>query len=253
MFSRWKISFLPLLVSPLCFAVCIANAQEVTDEPSPTVETEPVEGAEKSEESAEPATEVPTAPSVWRGTMKNGLVDTMARLPFGESETLRAPIAVHFPAQKSSICWDAKACRLVYAWKGEFIAQDTTTRIAEPAGEITYLASGPGQFSAAVGAYGKPRYFGFKLIAGVPEFHYSIGRVAVRERFSFSDDGATLIQHFAIDNSPGDVVLTVPETWKDRVTSEKGSLKNRIMTISKSNAADFTLNYSLIPDEAPAE
>ena len=248
MFSRRKIAFHPLVVSSLCLAACFANAQEVKENPSTDPETEAVNESEKAPEIAIPAT-----PVVWGGIMQTVLADPMARLPFGESETLRAPIAVHFPAQKSSICWDAKACRMLYTWKGEFLAQDTTTQIAMPAGEIAYLAAGPGPFSAAVGAYGKPKYFGFKLIEGVPEFYYSVGRVAVRERFSFSDDAETLMQHFAIDNSAGDVVMTIPEAWKDRVSTEKGTLKNRILTVSKNDAADFTLNYSLIPDETPAE
>ncbi len=231
MFSRWKKSC-PLLLSLSLFATGITPAQNAESQVS-----------------------------IWRGEMMNLLTDPVALLRFsagtkGKAGKLRAPIAVHFPGGEVSYCWDAVACRLIYVWKGkEFLKEEPVSGLSSPAVDPIFMASGPQLFSATIGAYGKPSYFGFKLADGIPEFYYSSGRIGVRERITISEDGKVLMQHFAIENAPGNVQLVLPEDWKDRLTVGKGTtVKGRFLTLSKSEAADFTLSYSLnsSPDETSA-
>jgi mono/diheme cytochrome c family protein len=101
-----------------------------------------------------------------------------------------AAIAVGLPGGLS-YCFDAGRVQLLYSWRGGFLDMTGTlfrkvdkeklTPTAAIIGDITYKADG---FPFRVGTrehVPKARFRGYKLIAGFPEFHYTIDGIEVHE------------------------------------------------------------------------
>lgn len=135
-----------------------------------------------------------------------GFVDPVQGIP--------AAIAVSF-GPDLSLCWDTTECRLLYAWQGGFLDMTNYWGLPESGrragfnylpsivGELIYLARG----SAPLVIFDhytddtKPRYIGYRLIAGVPEFSYRVGSATVRVRIEPGDEPLTIEQHYLIESS----------------------------------------------------
>jgi plastocyanin len=114
-----------------------------------------------------------------------------------------AAIAVHLP-QALSYCWDAGACRLRYAWQGDFLdftdfwkgKGDAEARVA---GTIFFRDKTPYPLRL-----GKPQAFpvvdykGYRLVNRYPEFHYTIDGTEVYELLTPKADGTGLIRTFRL-------------------------------------------------------
>ncbi len=171
-------------------------------------------------------------------------------------ESHHGAIAVHFGGQLS-IAWDTSECRWLYAWRGDFLDReqnsddDDATTIA---GELVYLSDGPAPLSVTMGAAGGARYFGHRLIDGVPEFLYTVGKLKVTERIQPSDDGSEIIQHFSVERHPVDLILSVPLPPRG-IDSEKANPitftdgkregEGDFVIVPSEKAGDFTVSYRI--------
>ncbi|MCB1086826.1 MAG: hypothetical protein KDM63_07260 [Verrucomicrobiae bacterium] len=142
-------------------------------------------------------------------------------------------IEVRFPQPEISFAWDPVECRLLFVWKGKAIT------------DLVAIAEGPAPLSATVGTFGAPQFFGYRFVNGVPEFLYRLGRLAVEERIQPSPDGATLIQHWRVHQSDFDVMLALPERWKEAATCSEGTWKDGFIKIPKEKAGDLALTWQL--------
>ncbi len=105
-----------------------------------------------------------------------------------------ASIAVALPGGQN-YCWDAGQCRLRYAWRGAFLDPMPHWRgngdaFAEVKGTIYYRTSGfPLRFGDAKKAPAEVKFLGYRVVDQLPEFHYRIGSVEVRELIKAAHHG----------------------------------------------------------------
>jgi mono/diheme cytochrome c family protein len=110
-------------------------------------------------------------------------------------------IAVGFPSLQS-YCFDAGACRLRYAWYGDFL--DVTPvwagRGGEPArllGKKYYTA--PKSFPLRVGdpeREPKVKFLGYDLVDKIPVFRYQVDGVSIRQKITPVEKGLGLVMTF---------------------------------------------------------
>lgn len=154
-----------------------------------------------------------------------------------------AAIAVALPGTQN-FCWDAGECRLRYAWSGPFI--DASSHWRSNGNSVAAVGTEPwwsaekGTFPLKVGAPGKVKFLGYKLEAGVPEFHYRVGDVEVFEKITPAPHDAGLVSRFRIPKAAGEVEFSVvPGTaqW----SSSAGAMTGGVLKLSGKQAAEFTV------------
>lgn len=144
-------------------------------------------------------------------------------------------IAVGFPTLQA-FCFDAGACRLRYAWSGDFL--DVTPvwagRGGEPArllGKKYYTA--PKAFPLRVGnpeREPRTRFLGYELIEKIPVFRYEIDGLLVRQKITPAEKGLGLVMTFEFGEGAGDLwfVSEDPET----APSGKIKIADRRLTVT---------------------
>ncbi len=140
--------------------------------------------------------------------------------------------AVGLPGGRS-YCWDAEPCRLLTAWRGEFLdmAPVWGGRGGQPArilGERTYSA--PALATLRIGDPEKEpraRFRGFQLAEKVPEFLYDLDGVPVAERITA--DAAGLSRRYSVGATPGDVWFLAGD---DRFTASEGERQGARLRLS---------------------
>ena len=152
----------------------------------------------------------------------------------GVIASLPGAIEIRFPAAGIGCVWDPVECRLLYVWKGD-----------SPEAGLIQVAEGPAPLAASMGVYGAPHYFGYRIVAGAPEFLYRLGRLAIEERVEISADGAKLTQRWKIYQGDDDVMLAVPERWRKAVEAPGGTWSESFLKIPKDKAADVSLSWLL--------
>lgn len=208
-----------ILIFPLLAGLCLAGAigQEVASPP-------------------------PVSPRIRQVTLPNPVSDPLALthralltpVPAdGIPTQLPGLIVVRHSDSEIGYAWDPVECRLMFLWRGD-----------SPAG-LVRVAEGPGPFAATIGAFGSPNYFGYRLINGEPEFLYHHGRLAVTERIEPAPDGRSVTHHWSVHQADFDLMLAVPERWKDRVKSTAGKWSDGFFSIPKSKAAAFSVTWSI--------
>jgi hypothetical protein len=261
-----------------CAAAIPAAAAADDKETDPTQENSPAEPASAPAESLTSATP-PTSqnssspPTNPVGSRKHPQIirTSVPRLNYQpDSENLveraendiSSAIVVGF-GNELAIAWDTSECRWLYAWRGGFIERiesevdsdsestsdfETTTDIV---GELIYLSTGPSPLSLAMGAAGGPHYFGHRMVEGVPEFLYTIGKLKVSERIFPSDDGTSIIQKFSVERHPVDLILAAPLSVGQKsdndaaITVTNGTLKGDLIYVDEKKAGDFTLSHRI--------
>lgn len=131
--------------------------------------------------------------------------------------------------------WDPVECRLLFAWKGASLT------------DLILVAEGPGPLSATIGAIGSPHYFGYRLVGGYPEFLYRIGRLAIEESIAPSPDGTRLVQRWKVYQAEFDLMLAVPQRWRESVLPGAGSWTEGFLKVPKAQAGDLTLTWQIAP------
>ena len=123
-------------------------------------------------------------------------------------EATPSAIAVGLPG-KVSYCFDAGESRLRYAWLGGFVDMSGTlsekrdpatglTRAVDLIGTIFYRSA---EFPLRVGnvdSVPQPRFRGYRLIDGHPQFHYEVNGIDVYERVVAADENRGIVRQFTI-------------------------------------------------------
>ena len=168
-----------------------------------------------------------------------------------------AAFAVALPGEQY-YCWDAGECRLRYAWsQGGFITGNKRhwsgngKAVATFTGVPYYRARssllGPEDFATLHGVKFEqplydttqardfpitiagvqdqaPRFRGYRLIDGRPEFHYSLGAHAIHEWITTAAGANGIERHFRIDADGKDVVLQLTPDPKAILESSTGTI-----------------------------
>jgi plastocyanin len=115
-----------------------------------------------------------------------------------------AAIGVALPGAQN-ICFDAGECRLRYAWRGPFIDatlywQGNGDELADLSAEPWWVSSG---FPLKIGGsgLGPVKFLGYRLVEGLPEFHYRAGDHEIYETVVAQGDGIELRMQIPTANS----------------------------------------------------
>jgi cytochrome c551/c552 len=141
---------------------------------------------------------------------------------------------------RTSICWDAGACRFRYAWTGGFLDgypywKGNGSSQANIKGEVRYTETAP-IFE------GEAKFHGYDLEKGLPVFHYTIGSKKITERFRPTADGFT--RHLTLSPAPSSpLTLEFPREKSVEITSDFGKWDENRLTLSPTEASSFTLSF----------
>lgn len=162
-----------------------------------------------------------------------------------------ASIAVALPG-KQNFCWDAGACRLRYAWGGEFLDateqwQGNGNALAKLLGKTWWRAAND-QHALRIGsAVDAPKFLGYQLVDGVPLFRYRIGSHEVREIIRPAQEGNGVTLRFQINPADAGVTYQFHEAQTARLISPAGRVEKSQIVIPASAAADFTITLLIQP------
>ncbi len=212
-----------------------------------------------------------------RRDLRNFLLDEEALAPYrrgeGLAESLSGVFVIGSHGVPRAVFWDPLACRLlgVLDLDAPVPAAETTPKVtgeedgaepdrdapeqetppAAPPSPYLMLAAGPAPLSGSIGSRGAPRYFGFRLVAGMPEFLYTVGALSIEERLWLEDEGRVLKQRFSVREAPQGIRLTFPEAWKPRLSAAVGTWEENVLTVSPEESGEVILTYQLT--DAPPE
>ncbi len=152
----------------------------------------------------------------------------------------------------ANLCWDSDQGRVRYAWQGQFLDASEHWRgngrdLAKVLGTLWWTAASDDlaiRFDSAKAVPAKLRFLGYKLFAGIPEFHSSAGACEVFQtpllpRTTPEKPGLTL--HYRILKAPGPVFLGASPQQGRTWTSSAGKLANGMLMLTAQEASDFTL------------
>lgn len=212
------------------------------------------------------AESLPVKLDLSRRDLKNFLTDEEALVPYRLGEGGFADLSDIFTlgviGAPYAVFWDPLSCRLLGildlseapSGKSPDTAADAGT--AEPPSPYLLKATGPFPLAKTPGVSGAPRYFGFRLVNGAPEFLYTCGSISIEERLWLEDGGKVLRQRFSAKDASNGLRLAIPADWKDRVEASAGTWQGAILTVPKEAAAEVLLTYHLVPatkETPPAE
>ena len=208
-------------------------------------------------------TDLPLRLDLSRRDLKNFLTDKTALAPFTSSDAatldLRDVFTLGSVNTPYAVFWDPLSCRLLGILDLEAppevappaVAPDNTTADEPPpkpaASPYLFKASGALPLTGTAGVSGLPRYFGFRLVEGRPEFLYTCGSLAVEERLWLEDGGRILRQRFSAKDAARGLQISVPAEWKGRVEASVGTWKGTVLTVPVESVAEVVLGYPLAP------
>lgn len=160
-----------------------------------------------------------------------------------------AAIAVSLPHQLS-YCWDAGACRLRYAWEGEFLdPTDYWTVKGEPFAKIlgTVFYRDKTDYPLRIG---EPEnipavdFKGYQLIQKYPEFHYTLNSLEVYELILPKPDGTGLERTFRIPETNQTIWFIFDPGDGVHYTASVGQWENEKLKLSAAEAHHFTITMT---------
>ena len=161
-----------------------------------------------------------------------------------------AGIAVNFGPELSYV-WDATECRLLYAWTGGFLDMtaywgDATgggrrsfAYVPELDGTLVYKAAGPLPLRLGDGK-ARPKFRGYRVLSGTPEFTYELGGVTVHEHILPADPGTFMI-HYRIERPPNFTPLVFTPAIRAQISCDQGSWKGDTLEIPADHGDHFML------------
>ncbi|MBI1368701.1 MAG: hypothetical protein GC162_08630 [Planctomycetes bacterium] len=165
-----------------------------------------------------------------------------------------AAIAVHLPGEQS-YCFDAGACRLRYAWTGDFIddlaiLEAKADGFAHVLGRIWWRADDA--FPLRFGNSDHPpvvHFRGYTLIESLPEFEYDVDGYRVHQLITPMPHG--LAQTFRIDKLDQSVTLITDPDSGAAFASSIGGFENGELKLSAEQGRQFTIRMTNRPKVEP--
>ena len=192
-----------------------------------------------------------------------------------------AAFAIALPG-KQYLCWDAGECRLRYVWtKGGFIQNNkrhwesngkpvadffgqpyyqarssllkpenekdlARTNLGNPFYDTEQAADFPFRFGSE--AAPKPRFRGYRLVDGYPEFLYTAEGTDISELYSVTEDKTGIIRHFKVSGVKDKVKLLLTPSDTATITASAGDLADDgVLTLTPEQASDFTVTIKEKP------
>jgi len=213
----------------------------------------------------------PVKLDIARRNLNNFLTDKEALTPYrrtdGVTDSLQEVFVIGSNAVPRAVFWDPLACRLLGVLDLEAPAPPATAPVVTPASTdagqenapvesetpeapappspYVLMAAGPAPLTGSGGASGAPRYFGFRLVGGMPEFLYTFGALSVEERLWLEDGGKVLKQRFSVRQGSRGIQLTLPEEWRRRATASVGTWKKNVLSVPNESTGEVILTYRL--------
>ncbi len=143
---------------------------------------------------------------------------------------------------KVSVCWDTEICRIRYIWSNS----------------RTNLNNYFGPNKLQVEPYHKelreplfltlseesPEFLGYRLVDRSPEFHYKLdGGVEVRELVKQAENGE-IQRHFTASGITEEIKINLSVEGKLVMTSDSGRVQDNWLTLTPSEASQFTLTLN---------
>jgi len=157
-----------------------------------------------------------------------------------------AAIAVSLP-HNLSYCWDAGACRLRYAWQGDFIDPvdywDKKGELsAKVLGTIFYRDKTAFPFRVGeVNQLPEVQFKGYRLVNSYPEFHYTLNGVDVFELIHPKEDGSGLERSFRIPAATTRIWFAFDVADGVQYTSSAGKISGNTLVLTSQEARQFTI------------
>ncbi|MDH4093102.1 MAG: plastocyanin/azurin family copper-binding protein [Cyclobacteriaceae bacterium] len=160
-----------------------------------------------------------------------------------------AAIAVSLP-QKLSYCWDAGACRLRYAWQGDFIDpidywDKKGERFAKILGTVFYRDKT--EFPLRVDEIEHiptVNFKGYRLVKSYPEFHYTLDEMDVFELILPKEDGTGLERTFRIPKASKPIWFTFDLGDGVHYATSAGKFIDGKLKLSPQEAEHFTITMT---------
>jgi uncharacterized cupredoxin-like copper-binding protein len=161
-----------------------------------------------------------------------------------------AAIAVALPGAQN-FCWDAGNCRLRYAWSGGFVDptmlfNSNGSKLAKILGDV-YWRSGGDENTCGMKFGDRPTaavdFKGYRVIDGLPEFHYHVDGVVVKEHIT-ATEGGKLAWRFNVEGAPGDVRVFAPAADGVSIAADAGARDGDFWRVPQAEADQFTLQIS---------
>jgi plastocyanin len=167
-----------------------------------------------------------------------------------------AAVAVGLPGGQS-YCFDAGACRLRYAWKGGFV--DNTEQWAgkgeiwsRVVGRVYYRApAAPWLRVGAQDRVAEPRWRGYRLVRGYPQFLYEVDGTQVRELIRPRPGGGGLEIAYEIPSAPGPVYFVFDREGGAAFGSSAGTWSGSVLTLAPGEASSFMITLTERPGVEP--
>lgn len=169
-----------------------------------------------------------------------------------------AGVAVSFGPEFAYV-WDTTECRLLYAWTGGFLNMQRywgegtgggragKDYVPEIDGTLVYKAAGA--LPLQLGKAGeKPKFKGYKLLSGIPDFTYEVGGVTIHESIVPSDPG-TFMVHCRIERPPDPVRMVFDPNLHAQIRCDQGGWKGDTLEIPADHADHFMLLVKFAPGE----
>ncbi|MFP6855545.1 MAG: carbohydrate-binding protein, partial [Opitutales bacterium] len=166
-----------------------------------------------------------------------------------------AAIAVSLPGGHS-YCWDAGNCRLRYVWRDGFIKKNGSfgrwRTLPTIEGRVYHREVGfPFRFSNRNGHDPKTSFKGYRIVGGIPEFHYHADEAEVTEFITKLPGKSGLIRRFHVKHAPGDLLFEIDPDAGVKTTCDKGRIEGNHLRLSPREAIQFTLTQRETPGKAP--
>lgn len=170
-----------------------------------------------------------------------------------------AGIAVNFGPGFSYV-WDATECRLLYAWTGGFLdmsaywgkgtggARRGFDYRPELAGQLVYKAAGPLPLQLG-DTKARPKFRGYRLLNGAPEFTYEIGGTTVHEHIVPGEPGNFSV-NLRLERPPEPVRLAFTAALRQQINCGQGTWKGDTLEVPADHADFIALNVRFAPGES---
>lgn len=169
-----------------------------------------------------------------------------------------AGIAVSF-GKDFAYVWDSTECQLLYAWTNGFLnmtpywgvgAGGARTKMAYvPLIEGTLVFKTAGSLPLQPGDQPvTPRFRGYRLLSGNPEFSYDLGATRVREHVMPANPG-TFMVHYHLENPPAQVRLAFAPSVRPQVSCDAGRWNGNTLEIAPEHRTHFMLLVKFQPGE----
>jgi hypothetical protein len=145
----------------------------------------------------------------------------------------------------NSFCWDAAPCRLRYAWKGGFIDgfpywKGNGDALAQIKGTVNYVED-----QSPFGDSEVINFLGYSMKDQLPVFRYQVGSKTISESIRPLTQGVGFTRIFAISPVPSSpITLNFSSSSECVITSDKGKIVGKALTLQPADAAKFTLTFS---------